>query len=222
MQDIGSGRDGIGFDAGVILEERGRVKTNFKIEKWDLDQVRWVSQREHGDLGFAAPWGEPDASAFRAYNVRPFETKEWYDVNLITDAGWVMMMDGIGGSAVTKFSATVGRIGLGTVAAGTAAAYTDTALGAIGSLTTHNWELCGAAPTIGSTHAAGMSFAATFPTGDANGVAITEFAVDSGTAAALTASGTAPMMNHSIIASGSYGTKTSAQVWNATVTFTWS
>jgi hypothetical protein len=217
MREGGAGADSLGIGAGVLLAETGRHCTLFTVEKWDLDQVAFA-RRKIDRTGHRLPSWEPGARDFTRLKVRPFETYRLDDANLIVNAGWVMLMNGVAGSAVTKFSATVGRIGLGTSA--TAVAYGDTALNAIGALTSKNWELCGAAPTIGSGSGSGngLLFSATFPTGDANTVAIQEFAVDSGTASTLSASAVAPMLSHG---NATPGTKTSSQVWNATVAVTW-
>src|SRR6266704_3931108 len=174
MEVGGSGADSLGIGAGVLLSETGKHRTLFTVGKWDLDQVRWVQR--HRDFDDVPPGWEPKAPHFARLDVRPFEVYSKDNANLITNAGWVLLMNGVAGSAVTKFSATVGRIGLGTSATAVTAA--DTALNAIGALTSKNWELVSTAPTVGSGSGSGngLLFSATFPTGDANGVAIQEFA----------------------------------------------
>lgn len=189
----------------------GGHETLFRVEKWDTGQIAWASRRL--DL---PPGVEPHARHFARAGVRPFDVYEKENCNLILDAGWQMLMNGIAGSAVTKFSTTgpVGRIGGGISA--TAAAYTQTDLQAATGAANRQWEVLSSNPTVGSTHTAGLVFAATFPTTDGN-FAWAEFGVDSGTAAG-TAASVAPMLNRG---TASPGTKTSAQTWNVTVTITW-
>jgi hypothetical protein len=211
-QERGSGLDRFGIRAGVGILESGRHETQFKVDKWDIDQVDWV----RGKLGYE-DIEEPNSRYFRQFGVSPFETYVKEDCNLITDLGWQMLMNGVAGSAVTKFvNATTGRIGLGT--SGTAVAYTDTALGAIGALTTANWKVINAVPTVGSTHGAGLVLSATFALAEANGVAIAEFATDIGTASTLSTAAVGTFFSHG---NATPGTKTASQTWNATVTITW-
>jgi len=216
-QEHGQGRDSFAVMAGVGLLEAGGHRTNFQVEKWDLDQIAWAKRKDYDDLrliGFGT--SEPTPEDFRRLGCKPFETFLEEDCNLILDAGWQMMMNGVAGSAVTKFSnGAVGRIGGGDTA--TAAAYTQTDLAAATGSTHRQWELINAVPTVGSTHTAGLIVAAQFPTTDGN-FAWAEFGFDSGTAAGTGAS-VAPMFSRGV---SSPGTKTSAQTWNATITFTWS
>jgi hypothetical protein len=210
----GAGQDRLVINAGVFLNEVGKHSTRLTVEKWDIDQVNWVRKLARDAVPLA--W-EPDAETFDRLNVLPFDTYVKEDCNLITDAGWVNLMNGIAGTTPTKFvNGVTGRIGLGTSA--TAVTYTDTALNAIGALTTANWELINAVPVIGSTHATGFSIAATFPLNAANGVAIAEFAADFGTAATLSAAAVGGMFSHGNAAPG---TKTASQVWNTIITYTW-
>lgn len=214
--DHGAGSDAFGLSVGTVIQETGRHRTQFTVEKWDLDQIEWARKRNR-NYGLADPAVEPGAALFRALRVAPFETYVKEDANLITDTGWQMIMNGIAGSAVTKFvNGTTGRIGLGTSA--TAAAYTDTALGAIGALTTANWKVINAVPTVGSTHTAGLVLSAQFASGEANGVAIAEFGVDLGTASTLSTAAVGGLFSHG---NATPGTKTAAQTWNATVTYQW-
>lgn len=215
--DFGRGHDTLGIGVGSGYRDTGKHETQFTVEKWDIDQIKWTHERASWDRKFN-PDSEPNKSWFDEYHVPPFETYVHEGEQFVVDAGWTMFMNGIAGTAVTKFSTTVGRIGLGTSA--TAVTHADTALNAIGALTNKNWEVCGAAPTFGTTGAGGIIWSATFPTTDANGVAIQEFAVDSGVAAsaALSTAAIAPMFEHG---NATPGTKTSAQTWNATVTITW-
>lgn len=196
------------------LLETGRHATTFRVEKWDLDQVRWTARKLE-----LHPAIEPSAMHFRAARVAPFGVYEIPDCNLITNAGWVKVMGGLAGTPPTQFvNATTGRIGLGV--SGTAVTAADTALGSIGALTSHNWNVINAVPTIGSGTGSGngLILAATFPTGDANGVAIAEFGVDLGTAATLSTAAVGGLFSHGL---ATPGTKTSAQTWAITVAYVW-
>jgi hypothetical protein len=215
-QEHGRGSDAFGVSVITHLAEAGGHRTNFQVEKWDVDQITWTKRRDYDEerlIGFGT--SEPTPADFARLGCKPFETFLAEDCNLILDAGWQMMMNGVAGSAVTKFSnGAVGRIGGGDT--GTAAAYTQTDLSAATGSTHRQWELINAVPTVGSTHSAGLVVAAQFPTTDGN-FAWAEFGLDSGTAAGTGAS-TAPMFSRG---TASPGTKTSLQTWNATITFTW-
>lgn len=210
-RDRGRGADRM--TAGVLTGavDTGGHETLFRVEKWDAGQIAWTSRRL--DL---PPDAEPAARQFARARVRPFEVFEAENCNLVLNAGWQMLMNGIAGSSVTKFSTTgpVGRIGGGI--SSTAPAATQTDLQAATGAANRQWELLSANPTVGATGAAGLIFAATFPTADGN-FAWAEFGVDSGSAAGTGAS-TAVMLNRG---TASPGTKTSAQTWNVTVTITW-
>jgi len=212
--DRGRASDSLAVRAGVGLLESGTHQTLFQVEKWDTDQINWTKRKLDLDR---PPSFEPAANHFMVANVKPYEVYQHHGNQFVLDTGWVMMMNAVAASAPTfLLSTTHGRIGLGTSA--TTVTHADTALGSIGALTVHNWEMLSANPTVGGTGAAGIIFAATFPTGDANGVAIAEFGVDQGTAAALTVTPTAVFFEHG---NASPGTKTSGQTWNVTVTITW-
>lgn len=209
----GHGSDRLAIDVGLGFRETGRHSTSFTVEKWDVDQIKFARHKNNRDLLFN-PAMEPDAAWFRAMRVGPYEVHHDEDCNLILDAGWQLLMNGLAGSSITKFSATVGRIGGGIT--NTAAAYTQTDLQAATGAANRQWELVSSTPTVGSTHTAGLVFAATFPTTDGN-FAWAEFGVDQGTAGGTGAS-VATMLSRGV---SSPGTKTSAQTWNATVTITW-
>jgi hypothetical protein len=207
--DAGAGRELMTVSAAAAIRESGAHSTLFRVEKWDDGQIAFA--RRKLDLG-----GEPAAEHFARARVRPFETFEAENCNLILNAGWQMLMNGVAGSAVTKFGTAgpVGRIGGGV--SSTAALATQTDLVAGTGAANRQWELLSANPTVGATGAAGLIFAATFPTTDGN-FAWAEFGVDSGTAAG-TAASTAVMLNRGV---ASPGTKTISQTWNVTVTITW-
>ena len=217
MTEFGMGMDQLGIDVGLSFAEHGGHRTSFKVEKWDIDQIKYARRRVTNMGWDTAPEWEPGATTFRALKVAPFEEYVKEDCNLITDAGWQYIMNGFAGSSVTKFvNATTGRIGLGTSA--TAVAYADTALNAIGALTTANWKVINAVPTVGSTHTAGLILAAQFGTTEANNVSIQEFGTDLGTTSTLSTAAVTTLVTHG---NATPGTKTSAQTWNATVTITW-
>lgn len=205
-----------------MLIEGGRETGTFQAEKWDADQIRWTAARDYYDARLLRPGQEPDHRHFYAYGCQPYEVYRTENCNAMTSAGWAVLLNRanfIAGSGGTLFSTTVGRVGLGV---GAPAGYSDTALTSVGALTGSNWILCGTAPTYtaasGTVTPATFVFTATFGTAAADGVAITEFAVDQGTASAgPTVTATAPMINHGTCAAG---TKTSAQTWNVTVTLT--
>jgi hypothetical protein len=212
-QDRGAGQESFGLSVSTGAVETGRHSTLFRVEKWDIDQVRWTSRRTDRDFCLR---GEPDARHFAYYGVKPFEVYEKPNANLILNAGWQMLMNGIAGSSVTKFaSGSVGRIGGGI--SSTAAAYTQTDLQAATGTGNRQWEVINAAPVVGTTYSAGLVLAAQFPTTDGN-FAWAEFGFDSGTSAGTGAS-TAPMLSRG---TASPGTKTSSQTWNTTLTITWS
>lgn len=210
------GRSSDGFGVGVLLghREAGGHRTNFQVEKWDADQVEWVQRRDYDGQRLIARDAEPKAADFMRLGCKPFETFLEEDCNIILDAGWQMIMNGIAGSSVTKFAnGTVGRIGGGI--SSTATAYTQTDLQAATGAANRQWEVINAVPTVGSTHTAGLIVAAQFPTTDGN-FAWAEFGLDSGTTAGTGAS-VATMFSRGL---ASPGTKTSAQTWNATITYT--
>ena len=217
--ESGRAAERMGVGVGTGMPETGRHETQFKVEKWDIDQIGWVAAKDYDDMRRLRPGQEPVSHHFRAYRCLPYETYVKEDCNLILDTGWQMIMNGIAGTppAHVFTNGTYGRIGMG--ASATAVTYTDTVLGSITSLVGHNWNVINAVPTVGATHALGLVLAAQFITTDLNGgVAIQEFGTDLGTAAALTASPTAPFVSHG---NATPGTKTAAQTWNATVTITW-
>lgn len=218
-RDRGSASDHLGIGIHNQFGDGGRNRTVLRIEKWDLDQIAWAERRNARDLRFD-PAAEPGKAVFDHFSVHPFEVFEDSDANLITAAGWALCIHTGAwlGSAGTLFSTTVGRIGLGI--GSTAATYADVALTTSTGWTGNNWILCGVAPTYtaasGGTGAS-LAFAATFTTSSFNASAVTEFAVDQGTASGTSV--TAPMVNHGVNGGG-YGTKTSSQTWNTTATLT--
>jgi hypothetical protein len=207
--DRGQGLDTMAVGVLTRSQETGGHRTQFRADKWDADQIAWARRRL--DIPRRI---EPSVKSFRELKLRPFETYLKEDCNLILDAGWQLLMNGLAGTAITKFSSTVGRIGGGISA--TANAYTFTDMQAATGAANRQWELVSSTPTVGATHTAGLIFAATFPTTDGN-FAWAEFAVDQGTAAGTAAAVAVCLLR----GTASPGTKTAAQTWNVTVTIGW-
>ena len=203
--DRGRSSELLAVRAASGLIESGRHSTHFQVQKWDTDQMGWTSRKL--DLN---PRIEPSRRHFEAVKVKPFEVYDKPDCNKVTDGGWNLLMKNVAGSAGTLFSGSVGRIGSGD--SSTAVAYTDTALNAA---TNKVYNPLSGAPTVGSTHSAGLIFAATFAVGDANW-SWQEFGVDQGTSQSTTVA--AVFFSHGL---ATPGTKTSSQTWNVTVTITW-
>jgi hypothetical protein len=207
--DKGFGFDHMAIQATAPMVDSGRERTKLVVQKWDEEQTNWAFMR------FGIPVNSIILKPhhFAEAGVKPYE-EFTYNGNLITQAGWGQLFKAVTVGSPTLFSATVGRIGIGTSVS--AAAATDTALGSVASLTGNNWKLCGALPTVTSAATPGtVVFVATFGATDAVG-AWNEFAVDQGTSSAgPTVTATAPMMNHSTNIGA--GTKAGG-TWTATAT----
>ena len=193
------------------------VRTDFMVERWDEDAVRWLHRTLKLCYGAGAP--EPVKSDFVRHKIKPDLITVERDCNLIVIAGWAALLGGVAGTTITnKFSATQGRIGIGT--ATTAASSVQTTLvGDTGSgSTTSYFALCGAAPTISTAQTpATLIFTATFGTTVAN-FAWNEFGTDNWNAAGVTATGLGAnevFFNRGVSAQG---TKQSGQIWTATET----
>jgi hypothetical protein len=220
--DHGFGSDALGIGVRAALYESGRERTGLRVRKWDAEQIAWAAARITRDHDHIFdPSAEPDHRQFELLGVAPYETVEWLG-NLVTQAGWAAFIAGPYGTTPTKFSATAGRIGIGSGT--TAAVATDVALGSVAGISGSgsNWRLTGSNPVV-NTGVTPCTFVHTvaFGINDAIG-AWNEFAVDIGTANSTagtpTAASVAPMYNHSA-ASGLAGTKATSQTWTATVTF---
>lgn len=195
----------------TTLLEAGGVRTSFHVERWDAEQIAYVLRH----LPHRPGW-EPEARHFRRLGVRPYMATHDENCNLLTQAGWGALLGGIAGtSIVTKFSATAGRIGVGTVT--TAAVYSDTKLGGdTGSAsTTSYYQLVSSAPAIatGSTPPT-LTFTASFGTTVAN-FAWQEFGIDNGATSGVTTQGLANviLLNHG---NSAQGIKPNSQVWTGT------
>jgi hypothetical protein len=206
------------------LHEIIRVATSFNVKRYDEDQTRWAARR----LGFGDTrppletfWRGILPAEFAAVGIVPYSETQDDDCNLITQAGWVNILGSIAGTSITnKFSATYGRIGVGT--SSTAAAYTQTSLsGDTGAAsTTSYYQLCGAGPTINTgASPPTLVFTAAFAGGNAN-FAWNEFGTDNYNASGVTAQalGAAEVFfNRGVSAQG---TKAAGQTWTATETLT--
>lgn len=189
----GNGRLGVAVASG--LPETGHGTSEWRFDKWDAEQTAWVQQH----TGLLAPRG----AAFHRLGVRPYEVSG-FSGNVITNAGWQAILNLATGSG-TAFSSTKGRIGAGDGV--TAVAATDTTL--TGS--TNKWfQLCGAAPVVGSGANRTWTFTATFGTSDGN-FAWEKFGIDSGTSSTNTE--VAALINAAL---SNQGTKVAGQTWTAT------
>lgn len=187
--------------------ETGVHHTQFKVHRFDADATEYALRK----LVLPADYNLP-LRAFQSLKVSPYDVS-LHEGNLVTNGGWNLIMKNLAGSAGTLFSATVGRIGVGDTA--TAATAADTDLGAAAGSTHRQFKLISSTPTVGSTGAAGLIFAASFGSALGN-FHWQEFGVDQGTADATTVA--AVFLNHGI---SDQGTKVSGQTWTATVTITW-
>jgi hypothetical protein len=192
------------------------VRTSFNVKRWDAEQTDWAA-RNLRKFRERPPWWEPQGSHFAQLGVAPYSETQDDDCNLVVQNGWVSLLGGIAGTTIAaKYSATNGRIGVGTSA--TAAAYAQTYLqGDTGSAsTTSYYQLCGVAPTIvTATTPPTLTFTATFATGVAN-FAWAEFGTDNGSASGVYLNGLAGgfvLLNRGVSAQG---TKVSGQTWTAT------
>lgn len=207
-----NGHGGDRLSVGVLARavESGRHRTTLTVERWDADDIRRATRKL---FPYGAPPGfEPAVAHFRQLKASPYLRTTDEDCNLVLDAGWNLLMKNVAGAAGALFSATVGRIGIGDST--TAAAYAQTDLQASAN---KYYQLISAAPTVGSTHTAGLSFAATFGTGVAN-YAWQEFVTDQGTVSNA-GPGVAVVFNRGV---SSQGTKLNTQTWSVTETITWS
>jgi hypothetical protein len=208
--------DTLNVGVGTALAEPLMIKTTFRVDRWDAEQVEWAQRK----LGLV-PSRTLSRSAFAQAGVKPYLTTVEHDCNLVTLAGWAALLGSVGGTSITnKFSATNGRIGIGT--GSTAVAATDTALTGDtgGASTTSYYQLCGASPVITTASAPStMVFTASFGNTVAN-FAWNEFGTDNYTASGVTTTGLGVnflLFNHGLSAQG---TKPSGQTWTATETFT--
>lgn len=192
--------------------EFAAVSTSLVIRKWSEEQTEWTLRKADRDAIPLLREGRNVSirpETFERYGVEP-ETWTQDNVNNVLQAGWVALLGGIAGTSITtKWSASVGRIGVGDST--TAVAYTQTDLQAS---TNKYYQLVSGAPTISTgSSPATLVFAATFGTGNAN-YAWNEFITDEGTA-----SNAGPVvavcLNRGV---ATMGTKALGQTWTATET----
>lgn len=211
----------LGVGAEVPVTDCIPVETTFAVQRWDGEQTGWIARKYERDWGGLPP--RPDFAFeprhFAQYGVAPYSETRDENCNMIVQQGWVWLLGGVAGTTMsTKFSATNGRIGVGTSA--TAAAYTQTYLqGDTGSSsTTSYYQLVSGAPVITtSSTPPTLVFSASFGTGVAN-FAWAEFGTDNGTTSGVYLNGLAGgflLFNRGV---SNQGTKASGQTWTATQT----
>jgi hypothetical protein len=202
--------------------EYAAVSTSLLIRKWDADAARYVLQREDRAALALLRRGRNvtiSPEAFARHGVEPYETWQRDNVNNVLQAGWVALLGGIAGTSITnKFSATNGRIGVGT--SSTAVSYTQTALQGDtgGSSTTSYYKLVSGAPVITtSSSPPTLVFTSAFGTAVAN-FAWNEFGTDNYTADGVTTTGLGAGVIFFNRGQVGMGTKASGQTWTATET----
>lgn len=206
--------------------DHGDCRTTLLIRKYADEQINWVRERS----GLPGHLSLSDRFLARA-GVTPYEVLEAEDCNVISVAGWQMLISAstltTGGTISAQFTSSAGRIGVGTAnTTGGSVTWQPTVTSADTNLTAGSttanqyWQLCGAAPTL-STSATPFTvvFTASFASGNAN-FGWSEFAIDKGTASGTAVSGS--IFNHGVTP-GTSGTatawtKVSGQTWNATAT----
>jgi hypothetical protein len=202
--------------------EYAAVSTSLLIRKWDRDAAEFVLGREDRAALALLKRGRNvtiHPETFARHKVEPYETWQRDNVNNVLQAGWVALLGGIAGTSITnKFSATNGRIGVGT--SSTAVSYTQTNLQGDtgGSSTTSYYKLVSGAPTIATgSSPASLTFVSAFGTAVAN-FAWNEFGTDNYTADGVTTTGLGAgviFFNRGVV---TMGTKASGQTWTATET----
>lgn len=223
-QHLAGAAERLGVGVASPLREHAVVRTDFGVQRWDEDQTKWALRRlGYGDTRPPLPGDRALTPAqFASVSIKPYSETLDEDCNLIVQQGWVWLLGGVAGTTMgTKFSATNGRIGVGT--SNTAATYSQTYLqGDTGSaLTTSYYQLVSGAPTIstGSTPPT-LVFSASFGTGVAN-FSWSEFGTDNGSASGVYLNGLAGgflLFNRGV---SNQGTKASGQTWTATETISW-
>ena len=205
--------------------EYAAVSTSLLIRKWDADQAEFVLRKAADKEALRALRQGGHVTirpeTFALYGVAPYETWQRDNVNNVLQAGWVALLGGIAGTSITnKFSATNGRIGVGT--SSTAVAYTQTYLQGDtgGSSTTSYYQLVSSAPAIATgSSPPTLTLTSAFGTGVAN-FAWNEFGSDNYTTSGVTTQslgGSYIFFNRGVPAGG-MGTKASGQTWTATET----
>jgi hypothetical protein len=203
--------------------EYAAVSTSLLIRKWDAEQTEFVLRKAADQAALRRLKAGSNVTVhprmFEQYGVEPFEVWQRDNVNNVLQAGWVALLGGIAGTSITnKFSATNGRIGVGT--SSTAVSYTQTALQGDtgGASTTSYYKLVSGAPTISTgSSPPTLVFTSAFGTGVAN-FAWNEFGTDNYTTDGVTTTGLGAsyiFFNRGVV---TMGTKASGQTWTATET----
>lgn len=200
--------------------EYAAVSTSLLIRKWDQDAAEYVLRREGRDTAALTRRENVRISPalFAKHKVEPYEVWQRDNVNNVLQAGWVALLGGIAGTSITnKFSATYGRIGVGTST--TAVSYSQTYLqGDTGSgSTTSYYQVVSSAPTISTASSPPtLVFTSAFGTGVAN-FAWNEFGTDNYNTSGVTTQSLSNVIffNRGQVA---MGTKASGQTWTATET----
>ena len=182
-----------------------------RVEKFSTDQVAWAALR----LGH-----EPDGTELRALLGTPEDGIAEADGNLLVTVGLNVITNLIIGGGDNPLSHANAIVGVGTST--TAAAITDTALGADNTSNAYYQQADSSFPTQANGV---ITTQATFATGNAN-FAWQEWCLAIGGGGTITAgdhlsamTGTAPtMLNHKV--PGSLGTKGSGAAWVFSTTIT--
>src|SRR3974390_395692 len=110
------------------LREYITVATSFNVKRYDEDQTRWAMRRlGFGDTRPLLVSRGITPVEFASVGGVPYSETQEDNCNMVVQQGWVWLFGGVvtSGTAIpAKFSATNGRIGVGTSA--TAAAYAQT------------------------------------------------------------------------------------------------
>lgn len=171
------------------------------VEKWDPEQTAWVTAR----LG-----QQPTAADFAALKVAPYDYAEAAG-NLLTTAGLNRITSLIIGAGGQAFTNTSGRLGVGN--SSTAAAITDTDLGAASGSTNRWFQVMDATYPLQANGV--ITAKATFASADGNFV-WNEWSIDVGTPTVSSGNTVAALLlNHKI---ASLGTKVSGASWALTAT----
>lgn len=214
-----SERLSVGVELG-LPDFAGRISTSFNVKRYDADMTDYaMKQIGYGDWLPPLTWRGLTPDEFASVGIGPYDETQDDDCNLVTQAGWVALLGGVAGTSITnKFSATQGRIGVGTGA--TAAAYANTTLvgDTGGSSTTSYFQLVSGAPTISTgSSPPTLVLVASFAGGNAN-FAWAEFGSDNWNVSGVTSTGLGAsdiFFNRGVSAQG---TKAAGQTWTATET----
>lgn len=201
--DIARGTEGAAVAAGLGAHDSIRWRPVAKVEKYDADQVAWVT-RKSGIV-------EPQGAVLEQY-VTPYETVE-APGNLLTTAGLnriTSLIIAAGGQGVTN---TAARLGTGNSA--TAAAVGQTDLQAAAGSTNRWFQIMDATYP---TQANGvLTFRSTFASADGN-YAWSEWGVDVGTPTVTSSAVVSALLLNRAVQS--LGTKVSGASWVLTTTIT--